>query len=146
MKPAKRVRSKCLKCGYKGDRFAATRPGRCLDCLASDQRAYRKKRREREPTYWPNKDRQYALKKRYGLSAEAFERLLDKQGYKCAICGLDPTTRKKSAFNRRRLHVDHDHATREVRGLLCNGCNRAIGLLNESSDRARRLADYLDSF
>jgi len=53
-----------------------------------------------------------------GVTDEAYEALLDAQGGGCAICGAKPKTR--------RLHVDHDHATGKVRGLLCHRCNRAL--------------------
>jgi len=53
-----------------------------------------------------------------GVTDEAYEALLEAQGGGCAICGAKPKTR--------RLHVDHDHATGKVRGLLCHRCNRAL--------------------
>ena len=52
------------------------------------------------------------------LPDEEYERLLAAQGGGCAICGSTPKTR--------RLHVDRDHKTGAVRGLLCFRCNRAI--------------------
>lgn len=52
------------------------------------------------------------------LSAADYEALLALQGGGCAICGATPKTR--------RLHVDHDHKTMRVRGLLCHRCNRAL--------------------
>lgn len=51
----------------------------------------------------------------YGLTADAYQMLLDYQGGLCAIC------RRPSKV--RRLAVDHDHATGLVRGLLCRTCN-----------------------
>jgi Recombination endonuclease VII. len=51
-------------------------------------------------------------------AAELYERLLAEQGGVCAICGNPPKTR--------RLHVDHDHKTGRVRGLLCYRCNRLL--------------------
>ena len=55
------------------------------------------------------------------VSYRIYEELLEYQEHKCAICGGD------DAFNT--LSMDHDHETREVRGLLCHGCNRhAVGL------------------
>lgn len=44
--------------------------------------------------------------------------MLAEQAGGCAICGAEPKTR--------RLHVDHDHKTGAVRGLLCYRCNRAL--------------------
>jgi hypothetical protein len=48
-------------------------------------------------------------------AAELYDRLLGEQGGVCAICGNPPKTR--------RLHIDHDHKTGKVRGLLCHRCN-----------------------
>lgn len=53
-----------------------------------------------------------------GIDDDLYEQLLEAQNGGCAICGAAPKTR--------RLHVDHDHATRAVRGLLCFRCNRAL--------------------
>lgn len=57
-------------------------------------------------------------RKALGLSLDDYEALLKAQGGGCAICGAAPKTR--------RLHVDHDHKTGKVRGLLCFKCNRAL--------------------
>ena len=56
--------------------------------------------------------------KQLGVTDEDYARLLAAQGGGCAICGNPPKTR--------RLHVDHDHKTGRVRGLLCHRCNRAL--------------------
>jgi hypothetical protein len=56
--------------------------------------------------------------KQLGVDDDEYERMLEAQGGGCAICGAKPKTR--------RLHVDHDHATGKVRGLLCHRCNRAL--------------------
>ncbi|MBO1267080.1 endonuclease VII domain-containing protein [Arthrobacter cavernae] len=74
------------------------------------------------------------IKWRYGLSPEEFEGLHSSQGGKCAICSLIPPTP---------LHVDHDHETGKVRGLLCGSCNRAIGLLKDDTDLMRSAIAYL---
>jgi hypothetical protein len=56
--------------------------------------------------------------KQLGVADDEYARMLEAQGGGCAICGAKPKTR--------RLHVDHDHATGKVRGLLCHRCNRAL--------------------
>lgn len=45
---------------------------------------------------------------------------------------------------RRRFEIDHDHLRMKFRGILGNGCNRAIGMVSESPARLRALADYLE--
>ena len=63
----------------------------------------------------------------YGISKDEYVKLLREQGGVCAICFQLP----KENHN---LHVDHDHETELIRGLLCGNCNKAIGLMKESSE------------
>ena len=60
--------------------------------------------------------------------------LRDQKGV-CAACGRPP--------HRTRLDVDHDHATNEVRGLLCRGCNLALGGVEDDPQTLLRLIQYL---
>jgi len=78
------------------------------------------------------------LKHTYGISLEAFEELLAKQGGCCAICGRqDPDDRYFG------LRVDHCHDSNKVRGLLCGKCNQAIGLFDENIDSMKAAIKYL---
>ena len=61
-------------------------------------------------------NRKSHLKRKYGLSQEAFDEMLAAQGGGCAICG------KPNPDN-----VDHDHVTGHVRGILCWNCNVCVG-------------------
>ena len=74
--------------------------------------------------------------KKYGLTLEQYERMLASQGGGCAVCGGPPNGR--GAF-----HVDHDHESGTVRGLLCHKCNTALGLVDESLERLEKLSTYL---
>lgn len=87
---------------------------------------------------YPEKQRGWNLKK-YGLTLEQYDALLEAQGGVCAVCLEDRRDRMG-----RRLHVDHDHETGRVRGLLCMRCNNAIGQAGESAATLRALADYLE--
>lgn len=71
------------------------------------------------------------LKKLYNLSIQDYFILLDKQDLKCAICGKDIYP------HHRDTHVDHDHVTGKVRGLLCSQCNPALGNLEPYLDKAK---------
>lgn len=65
--------------------------------------------------------RRAAHLKTWGLTPERYTALLAHQRGVCALCGNPPP---KSG---RALHVDHDHLTMEIRGLLCHRCNRGLG-------------------
>lgn len=71
----------------------------------------------------------------YGLLPVTYRRMVEAQGGLCAICQRPP--------GKKRLGVDHNHATGRVRALLCARCNTAIGALRDDPDICRRAADYL---
>lgn len=76
------------------------------------------------------------LRKNYGITPAYYEEMLVSQGGKCAIClGVNP---------KRRLAVDHCHATGKVRSLLCLRCNGIIGFLEDSPTRLRAAMAYLE--
>lgn len=109
------------------------------DKLKKDSRAYYLKHKDRCNLYqrnWYRKNykRQLGLKYRrlYGISPEELKILQEKQGGRCAICK-----------NERPLNLDHDHKTNKVRGLLCQQCNTALGMLNDSPVLFQRAIDYL---
>jgi hypothetical protein len=82
----------------------------------------------------------WALHK-YGLTIEQYQARLAAQNGKCAICGKPPTPGGiKSAS---RLHVDHDHATKVNRGLLCSRCNPGLGYFQNDPALLQAAIDYL---
>lgn len=83
----------------------------------------------------PEKVKDYHLKAKYGIPYGTFDRLMQEQDGRCAICRRQ---------HDRTLHVDHDHETGIVRGLLCDTCNRGIGYFHEDADRLRAAAFYVD--
>ena len=85
----------------------------------------------------PNRRRSCALKYYYGLTLEDYDKLLESQGGVCAICQCPEEGFKKY------LSVDHNHETGKIRGLLCNGCNRAIGFTQDNPDILEAAARYL---
>lgn len=77
------------------------------------------------------------LKTKYGITPEDYSRMMIAQDGVCAICrGVDVRGKK--------LAVDHNHVTGQVRGLLCGSCNSAIGLLKENPDRIARALSYIN--
>ena len=80
------------------------------------------------------KKREYRLKQ-YGISSAIYDKMLDDQGGGCAIC--------RRTFPR--LVVDHCHRDGHVRGLLCHGCNRAIGYMRDDTVALAAAIIYLKS-
>ncbi len=73
----------------------------------------------------------------YSLTVADYDAILAEQGGKCAICGMKPRTK--------RLHVDHDHKTMLVRGLLCSPCNSGVlASAKDSPEILRAAARYLE--
>lgn len=89
--------------------------------------------------------RKQNLKKRYGLTVEDIERMLKNQNYKCAICGREIFLHGDSVDKNKIARVDHNHETGKVRGLLCNDCNRGIGLLKDNPMLLANAIKYLEN-
>lgn len=76
--------------------------------------------------------------KKYGLSVEAYHAMAAAQDYRCAICG-----KHAKDILHGRLHVDHDHATNQVRALLCDLCNAGIGRFHDDAGLLLKAYAYL---
>lgn len=86
-------------------------------------------------------DRKGNLKTIFGISVEDYDRLFEFQNGLCAICGKPESA---ILFGKpKRLAIDHDHDSGQVRGLLCSRCNTAIGLMNDDVDILEKAQDYL---
>jgi hypothetical protein len=72
--------------------------------------------------------------RRYGLTPQQYAAFYDTQGGLCAVCKVEPVT-----------VIDHDHVTKEVRGLLCGMCNRGLGMLGDSIEGVRAALNYLEN-
>lgn len=83
-----------------------------------------------------DRNRGYKLKKNYGMTEADFEVMLASQNRCCAICGTDD-------HNSRNWHIDHDHATGKVRGILCGGCNHGLGNFIDNVKLLIKAAMYL---
>jgi hypothetical protein len=82
--------------------------------------------------------RRWKYQNKYGITLEDYDEMLSQQNGCCAICGAnDPGGPGK------RFVVDHNHQTEEVRGLLCNSCNRALGYFQDSPSILSKALNYL---
>jgi hypothetical protein len=93
-----------------------------------------KRWKDQHPEEWKRIKRNSNLKREFGITLHDFDRMLEAQGFLCAICRspLLPWP-----------HLDHDHTTGRVREILCHHCNLAIGNVKDDPSRAEAVAAYL---
>lgn len=115
----------------------------------------RARQRRKGKGFYRDYQRRYFMKWKYGITQEQFDELLRLQNGCCAICGVDGAKcRRPGRVSRvegavrgenfsRGLVVDHDHKTNVVRGLLCAGCNRGMGMFNDDPVKLSAAAEYL---
>lgn len=115
----------------RNKRWALRNPGRMVEL----SREWNKKNPSRRAAF----NRKHNLSANYGITQSDYDSMLVAQNGRCAICLTDSPTGKWKVFA-----VDHCHTTGLVRGLLCNECNRGMGLLKDSAELLRKAADYLD--
>ena len=83
------------------------------------------------------------IARKYGLSVDQYNQMVVQQRGLCAICHLPETARRREGVVQF-LSIDHCHATGKVRGLLCLLCNAMLGNAQDSPDRLRAAAMYLE--
>jgi len=114
----------------------------CKPCVTEYAREYREKNPEKRT---PQMQRDYHLKRRYGITSEQFDTMLSAQNGTCATCDTLASETTKS------FHVDHDHSCcpgeftcgKCVRGLLCFSCNMALGYAQDNIERLENMIKYL---
>lgn len=136
----------CSKCrvAKAPEMFHRTTGGRlradCRDCRNAVTAAWRSGATEMQAATM----RRSHLKRKYGITVDEYEALLDRQGGVCAICGGEQLGRS--------LEIDHNHSCCPgdkscggcIRGLLCGKCNRGIGQLDDSVSMLRLAIAYLE--
>ena len=154
------ITTPCSECGATP---TVARSSRCRDCLKGYNRAYylahrahiiqsndayTRQRMATDPeyvAYQQTRRRQYRQGHReeferyrrkhlYGLEHDEYVAMYAAQNGRCAIC-REP--------EQKRMHVDHDHATGAVRGLLCQACNYLLGFARDDPDRLTQARLYL---
>lgn len=105
----------------------------CKICTKGRNINYRKNNVEHNK----NVKRDRHLRIKYNISLKEYNQMYKAQNYKCAICN-------KPQPSKRRLAVDHDHDTGEVRGLLCVWCNRSLGQFGDNMEGINKVLKYLE--
>ena len=111
----------------KGDK----RHGSCKTCFKAKVAAGKDPKRERD----------LGLQRLYGITSEDYTEMLESQGGVCGKCKCSPPNHRKKF-----LAVDHCHKTGQVRGLLCDNCNRGIGLLGDTVESLNEAVEYLKRY
>lgn len=96
---------------------------------------WKKNTRPKRIEHFKRKEREANLRANYGMTIHDFDVMLAEQDGRCAIC-MTPNPQRK-------WHVDHCHDSGEVRGILCNLCNVAIGAFKENPDAIAMSLIYL---
>lgn len=103
--------------------------------------AKKKRWEENNPAKLAAANRKYNLAKKYAWTEEEFQSMLCEQEYGCAICGTKTPGGKCNQW-----HIDHNHKTGRVRGILCNRCNVGLGKFNDSIAELYNAIEYLLHF
>lgn len=153
-----RTEKRCPSCGETKslDEFAKSRrrpsgvQSYCRPChnarvrasYAKNPDAYREYARKYSRNH-PEVSRESARRatmRKLGITEADYHQMFLEQGEGCALCGA-----KVADARGHRLHIDHDHSTGGVRGLLCGNCNNGLGKFQDNPDLLRRAAEYLES-
>ena len=136
------IQKTCKRCGQEKPVDAFASYGRSKDGLDYWCRiCHNTHNNERRRRGWDkvlDDCKTYKLKAKYDLTREQYTDMLEAQEYKCAICQSEivPFTKQ--------THVDHNHETNKVRGLLCNKCNMGLGMFNDSWQLLSQVMNYLE--
>lgn len=109
---------------------------RCKECEKIDRQQKRKKELEADYLGQRLKERASNLKRMFGLSIEEYDNKAKLQNNVCAIC-------LKVCKSGKRLAVDHDHKTGNIRDLLCGNCNGGLGKFQDNPQLLEKAAEYL---
>jgi hypothetical protein len=83
-------------------------------------------------------------KHKYGITPEQYDVMLKNQNGVCAICKQPETASRAGKI--KLLSVDHNHDTKQLRGLLCDECNKALGNFHEKIERLQSAEEYLQRY
>ena len=109
----------------------APRP-RCKQCCSKRFKSWSNKN--------PGSSRARNLKSKYNLTIEKYMEIFEAQDCKCGLCGATESGWKTSPW----MHVDHDHKTGVVRGMLCHACNILIGCIEKIGlDKVANLESWI---
>jgi hypothetical protein len=108
----------------------------CKKCWNIKSRKYYNEHRDKIKARSRITSRVYTFKRKYGITIEEYDEQVKLQLGGCAIC-------KQPCKSGNNLCIDHNHKTNQVRNLLCNRCNKVLGLVGEDEDLLWNILEYL---
>lgn len=120
---------------------------------------YRKEYRKENEDYLKEYSKEYhminrirdgkkAIKRMYGISPEDFETMISSRDNKCDICKkiMENIPAKGKRLESRGSRIDHCHVHNEVRGILCDDCNKGLGHFKDSIPHLQSAIKYLGNY
>ena len=131
--------------GLRNKRGKQVRMSRCRSCEIEYANNYRKNNLEKVRAFKrkynqenPERKKRWHYRSNWvkkGYNADEVEKFISKQEQRCSICGVIPE---------KRLCLDHCHKTGKIRGLLCENCNRGIGMFQDDVAALKQAIAYLE--
>jgi hypothetical protein len=136
------LRPECKRCSrirrkawYEANRQGEIERAKAWQQQNPDRHSENQRRRRARPDI-KRRERDAYLQRTFGITLDEYDEMLRAQGGRCGICGRSPRPDIS-------LHVDHDHRSGAIRGLLCFPCNNAVGLLRDDIERVGAVRAYL---
>lgn len=111
----------------------------CKACRRIESKEWYQKNKERKRELsqkYKHIKKSQDLERTYGITMDEYKQMLEDQNHVCKICSKPQSTNRS-------LCVDHCHTTGKVRGLLCDSCNRGLGMLGDNVESLSTALQYL---
>ena len=135
-KGKKRIRGYCIDCNTE---ITGQYSKRCRPCNSKFKFPDRLNQRKRK-RFW-------LIKKKYNITEEQYNTLLNYNNKQCYICNRDlEEPKSQQGQGQSSICIDHCHKTNTIRGILCKACNTAIGLFNDDINILKSAIGYLSKY